>query len=61
MASSRGFGELGSTKRDMQFSQKMKINRMDENAGKGAELDEDWSSEDESLKKQVDRMTCPNC
>jgi transcription initiation factor IIE alpha subunit len=47
---SRGFGELGSTKRDMNF--------------KKASLDDelsDESSSEEELKREGELITCPNC
>ena len=47
---SRGFGELGSTKRDRNF----KASMVDD------ELSDESSSEEE-VKKEGDMITCPNC
>jgi len=47
---SRGFGELGSTKRDMNFKK----------AAVEEELSDESSSEEEA-KKEGELITCPNC
>lgn len=47
---SRGFGELGSTKRDMNY----KKQAVDDEIS-------DESSSEEEMKKEGDLITCPNC
>jgi hypothetical protein len=48
---SRGFGELGSTKRDKNF----KASTVDD------ELSDETSSDNEQAKKEGEMITCPNC
>ena len=48
---SRGFGELGSTKRDKNFKAQLSQ----------SEISDESSSDNEAEKKDGDMITCPNC
>ena len=61
MSSSRGFGELGATKK-MTPSKARLVEEPDLEVGEeDADLRDDLNEESENEEKEPDEMTCPNC